>query len=157
MRQLAADHSNLIGLECCLTPWDSHGLDQAVASLVEKHADLKKVKIAAIYRDVEDDEDEYAIYEEEDVEQRIYLRDQGLSALLRLRNLTVLHLENTLITGNKLTVPKGGDSAKCLNQLRVLNLSGCWWITDKGLGKLLQLCGNKLQGWKFMSCSHCQE
>ena len=139
LRQMATEVPDLLGLECCLNPKFSRGLDEAMENLVEKQANLKAVKITAQDRCLA----------------AVALHDQGLSALLQLGNLTVLHLEKSSITGDSL--PNGDAVNSSLSQLRVLNLSGCGGLTETGLNNLLRMCGNKLQGWKLMSCSHCRE
>ena len=126
LSQLADECTSLLGLECYFQPKHSQGLDGAVANLVEKHVNLRKIKITA----------------EEDCPKVIALQDQGLSALLRLRNLTDLCLEHTLITGDNLQLQDDGD---CLSQLKVLNLSGCGRITEAGINNLLGVCGQKLK------------
>ena len=77
------------------------------------------------------------------------ISDRGLNSLLRKcgAGLRYLNLSGTGVSG-------AGIQTVC-PALKYLNVSRCDKVTDASLKNILDKCGG--QGWKFMSCSHCQE
>ena len=92
--------------------------------MVEKHPELLTVRIAG-----------------QSGWHMLSLTDQGLASLCQLKQLKVLHLEKTEISGENLE--HGADNSTLSASVEKLCLASCVKLTDLGLNRLL--LGNRLR------------
>ena len=80
LKQLAEDCHSLVSLECVLKP-SEQAVDETIYTLASRHPKLKRVSICG-----------------EERQSPITFRQPALAALMRLKHLQVLHLENVDLT-----------------------------------------------------------